>query len=419
MRRVNDGFVALALKATLVNGVMRTDDAEEAELYARLKRCMLAPQGIGVLNGSGQVLAWVQMFDDQKQIAAFLDHAVALKPGITERYMSFPRNRMDDRDVDPPAAPAESHAKGARCPARAAAKGATAKGGVTARLYGRALDAHGKPVADTVRQEHYVQDQFSISRELQAAIAMSLEIGRLPEDFGRLVATHAHLGHMDVRPLMEPNVGKLERADFKATKSGDAWRLDGTTEVASKQRINGSGEHIVKLTWTGFATFDGGRMTRLVLHARGTERLLFENGSRGPEAARLPGGRGIDQEGGVRYGIVGEPVSDENAVEGAGESIQEKMKRLGPAIERRRNAGRDMQPVGRLLEKFEPHMKEGRFKEAEAILDEALKLLDEEGSKVEKVESKVKWLGSLDAAKRDGRPVMYFLMLGDLDDPSC
>jgi len=56
------------------------------------------------------------------------------------------------------------------------------------------------------------------------------------------------------------------------------------------------------------------RLTRLLLAARGTEKLKW--GSKAmkaraktdDEVAFLPAGRFIDMECGVRYGIIGEPV---------------------------------------------------------------------------------------------------------------
>ena len=66
--------------------------------------------------------------------------------------------------------------------------------------------------------------------------------------------------------------------------------------------------HEVKLNWHGFFEMRGSRMTRLVLSARGTEKLKF-NSARGADfnqVAYLPGGHRIDMAGGVRYGFLSE-----------------------------------------------------------------------------------------------------------------
>ena len=57
----------------------------------------------------------------------------------------------------------------------------------------------------------------------------------------------------------------------------------------------------------------GNRMTRLLLVARGTEKL--KRGNKNEESGRLPGGHAvfIDLDCGVRYGIIGEPVPAEEA----------------------------------------------------------------------------------------------------------
>src|SRR5439155_19372084 len=75
IRRVNADFVPLALRAPLVNGANTLRDEDEKWLYQRINRAKLAPQGIGVLNSAGQVLVWTQMFDDDRSVLAFLDHA--------------------------------------------------------------------------------------------------------------------------------------------------------------------------------------------------------------------------------------------------------------------------------------------------------------------------------------------------------
>jgi hypothetical protein len=355
IRRVKADFVPLALRAPLVNGAQAVRDADERWLYQRINRAKLAPQGICVLNSAGQVLTWVQMFDDDQSVLGFLDHGLkrfrdkadAKEPVATERYMRFPSDKLEDLHDEtklPPVIAAE-HPKGKRCPAQQG-KGNGWPGGLVARLVGRALDEQGKPVTEVVRQEHYVEDQFGVSSEVQKALAQALaDAGtqrvRLPDAFGKLCATHAHLGHIDVRPCMclikdrAENKGEWKRCAFWARRAAPGketvlWRVEGESEVVSEVAINGPGVHNVKLTWEGFVEVQGNRLTRLVLAARGTEKLQFAKDDHPlkkvakDEVAFLPAGRPIDVEGGVSYGILGEAAAAEaEAPAGAAEPAEQ------------------------------------------------------------------------------------------------
>jgi Spy/CpxP family protein refolding chaperone len=57
--------------------------------------------------------------------------------------------------------------------------------------------------------------------------------------------------------------------------------------------------------------------------------------------------------------------------------IQEKMQRLDAGIQRRERASQDASNIGQLMGKLESLMREGRFKDAEEVLDHALQLLEE------------------------------------------
>jgi Spy/CpxP family protein refolding chaperone len=59
--------------------------------------------------------------------------------------------------------------------------------------------------------------------------------------------------------------------------------------------------------------------------------------------------------------------------------LQGKVKKVQEGVERWQLDGRDPTPIGEMMQEFEPLMKQGRHKEAEAVLDRALKLLDPEG----------------------------------------
>src|SRR5262249_44464507 len=155
-------------------------------------------------------------------------------------------------------------------------------GTVVARVYGRALDKDGKPLADTVSQEHYVEDRFHVPVGMQEALANSLaQAGpkgfRLAGGLTRLLVSHAFLGQLDVNPLggVPGGKGALKQGAFWAEKlpggNGSVrLRIDGTSEVAgvSSDGQNGDGrlwQHEVKLTWKGTIEMDGSRVARFLL----------------------------------------------------------------------------------------------------------------------------------------------------------
>jgi hypothetical protein len=354
IRRVKADFVPLALRAPLVNGAQAMRDTDEKWLYQRINRAKIAPQGLCVLNSAGQVLAWVQMFDDDQSVLAFLDHGLkrfqekadAKELVATERYMRFPSDKLEDLhdETKLPRIVAAGHPKGRPCPSQQG-KGNGSPGALVAQLVGRALDDQGKPVADVIRQEHYVEDQVSVSPEVQKALAQALadagtERVRLPEAFSKLFATHAHLGHIDVRPCMcmikdkAENKGEWKRCAFWARRAAPGketalWRVEGESDVVSEVAINAPGVHNVKLTWNGFVEVQGNRLTRLVLAARGREKLQFAKDDhpltkvKKDEVAFLPAGRPIDVEGGVCYGILGEAAAEAEAPAAAADPLEQ------------------------------------------------------------------------------------------------
>ena len=327
IKRVNADFVPVALKAGLVNN---PPDDEEGLLYREIERSKPAPQGICVVNSAGKVLNWTLRFDDDKSLLAFFDHAKerfdrypdAKKPVAAEVYEKFPSQRrkdVDDSGKDLPVL--DRHPDGKHCPAEPPLP----KGTLAARLIGRALDKDGKPVADTLRQENYIEDRFNIADQTQEKLAKALaDAGKgrveLPVEVTRLWVKQAYMGVLDVQPLDNPGRGKgeLMKCEFSATKVGDGkgptlWRIEGGSEafIDEKMANGGPGDmHEVKLTWHGFIEMDGNRMTRLVLSADGKEKLKFRStlGKVYSEVANLPGGRRIDMASEVRFGILGEPA---------------------------------------------------------------------------------------------------------------
>jgi hypothetical protein len=185
---VNADFVPVALKAALVN---YPPNDEEGRLYREIGRSKILPQGICVINSACKVLAWAEMFDDDNSVVTFLDHCLkrsaqlpdAKKPVPAERYMKFPSQKLADIE-DNGKAPviARRHAEGKSCPATPQVP----QGTIDARLFGRALNKDGKPVADTLRQENYIEDRFQVPVAMQAALAKALQgAGRDRFPFGR------------------------------------------------------------------------------------------------------------------------------------------------------------------------------------------------------------------------------------------
>jgi hypothetical protein len=330
IRRINADFIPLALRAPTVNGP-KAASADERWLYERVNHAKIAPQGICILNSAGQVLAWAQMFDDDQSVLGFLDYAAKRSREkadprdlvVTEQFMKYPSDKVKElRDEKklPITIPAE-HAKGTIC-SGSGGKGKVVPGSLVARIVGRALDDKGKPVADTVKQENYIEDQVGVSPGVQQALLKALagagdQRGRLPEDFSRTCASHAHLGHLDVQPCFcmikgrAENNGEWKRCELWARKfRGNVWRIEGHSEVVSDIGITGKGVHNVKLAWEGFLEIKGERVERLILSGRGTEKLQYTNNDntlardKKDEVSVLPAGRAVDINCGVRYGII-------------------------------------------------------------------------------------------------------------------
>jgi hypothetical protein len=329
IRRVNADFVPVALKAGLVN---YPPDDDEGWLYREIGRSKIVPQGICVVNSAGKVLDWVFMFDDDKSVLAFLDHAQmrfakfpdAKKVFPTERYMKFPSQKLPDIEDNGKVVPiVEGHPEGERCPAKPRVQ----QGTISARVFGRALDKDDKPVADTVRQENYVEDRFNVPVVSQEALAKTLaaagmERFRIADDLTRLLVAHAFMGELDVDPFGGQHGGKSLRTDctfwgqrIQADGNGPVRvHIAGKSEAAGFAREDGQNwRHQVKLAWEGLIEMKGNRMTRLLLVARGTEQLKRGNKYEEPPPRHAVF---IDLDCGVRFGIIGEPVPINKAKDG-------------------------------------------------------------------------------------------------------
>jgi hypothetical protein len=282
------------------------------------------------------VLDWVAMFDSDRSVLAFLDHARkrfrrypdAKVPVPAERYMKFPSEKLADvKDTGSAPLILERHPSGQSCPA----KPLLPRGTVLTRLFGRALDKDGKPVADTIRQEHYVEDRFHISITLQQALVRAAAAAGdkrfpIPNDLARLLVSHAYLGQLDVNPVAAPGgKGDLRHCRFWAWKVGPSrFRVEGRSEALGASDREGDGrlwKHEVKLDWEGLIEVQGERITRLLLVARGAEKLRWGNKqadlfTQQVDVARLPAGHAIDLACNVRYGLIGEPIPAAEATDG-------------------------------------------------------------------------------------------------------
>ncbi len=337
IRRINADFVPVSISMLGIlsmQGKYARPEDDEGKVLQSIYRSKVDYQGTCVLNSSGQVFAWVTMYDKNKDVLDFLDrglkrfrdHPDGKQAIMTERYFRFPSDRREDmKDEAKPQPIAERHAEGKHCPGWVDLP----RGTVVAKVIGRALDKDGKLSARMVNQEDFALDRFEVSVAMQEKLAKALANGdagriKLPDDLARLCMAHAFLGNKDAGPMSKVSVAAVvsdvKQCEFSAQRvkgSTSLWRVEGKTEVVGK---GGSGggfgfRNEVKLAWEGFIEMDGKHMKRFLLAARGTEK--FQYGSEGLKAAMkihdevkfLTAGRYINMDCGVRYGIIGEPVA--------------------------------------------------------------------------------------------------------------
>jgi hypothetical protein len=317
----------------------------EGDLYAEISRSKPAPQGICVANSSGKVLAWVLSFDDPSSLPKFLDYAREryeaspdnTEPVTAERFMRFPSRRLEDvadsgKQFQLPA----QHDRGDRCPALPRLESGTLVG----HIVGRPLDKNGQPIAETFRQEDYLEARWELppatqSRFLEALREAGEQRFRVPAEFARAVVSHAYLGQLDVSPLGGRQIGgqtQRDRIELHAQRMtnhqgpGIRVRIEGTSDVAGAQGPTGQRtdgrlwEHEVQLQWQGYADVNAreGQIGQIVLLAEGNERLKW-GGRRllladEPDVAHLMAGHPIDLACDVRYGMLAEPCEAHEVV---------------------------------------------------------------------------------------------------------
>lgn len=416
VRRVNEAFIPVALKAALINN---PPGGIEGGLLAEIGRSKPAPQGISSANSDGKVLTWALSFDDDASIETFLDHVAeryrqfpdAKKPVAAERFMKFSSRRLPDiADANQAMAIPATHAVDDRCPSRPAVESGTLVG----RIIGRALDGKGVPLTETTRQENYMEARHEVSvasqkKLVSAARGSKRGTFKIPREFTLEVIGPAYLGQLDVDPFgkmpgsrndkltfefwgepVDPNEGKEVRIRIEGSSTAE-----GAQAVGSQRRGDGAlWEHRVTLKWQGYADIKDGRVIRLTMLAEGDERLRWGNDrfhfGGEPDAAHLMAGRAIDLTCGVRYGLDLQSAAADEVVKGAATGggsqaqtarrIEGKIQRLQAGVRMRQQAGKEMAPIARLMQQFGPLMQRQKIVEAEALLDRVLSILEGEPS---------------------------------------
>jgi len=419
VRRVNNEFIPVALKAAMVNN---PPGGIEGDLYAEISRSKPAPQGICTANSAGKVLAWALSFDDEKSILTFLDHVAdryrqspnAANPATAERFMKFPSYKLADvSDTEMHFRVPERHASDDRCPAKPGLE----RGTLVGRIIGRALDSDGEPIADTIRQEHYMEARFEVPVfvQEQLSVAANRAAGKrfqLPDEFAQALITHAFLGQLDVNPMGGVPGSRNDKGKWKfegqqiESETSDVVKvyISGESDVEGGpdergRRMDGRDwEHRVTLRWQGYADIKDNRVIQLAMLASGDERLRWGNArlklTTESDVQHLMAGHPIDLECGVRYGLFAEPSADDEVVEGAvanrplsgqgpGPTLQAKMQRLQAGMKRLQQSGGNPSKIARQMKNFGPLMRQQKFKDAEAILDHTLNLIGDDGSNEE------------------------------------
>lgn len=322
--KIQEGFVPIALKAAQMG---RPPAGIEGQLYRELRRTQAAPQGIGVMNSAGKVLAWTLGFDNEQCVTEFFDQskvryeANAKSPVDTLRYRRYPSVEMeavpDDGSVFalPPA-----HGEGERCPGNLR----RGPGALPGRIVGRAFGDDGLPLSEVRTQDNYVEDVLEISKPMQDELveASRAATGRfkVPAAIARELVENAYLGMLDVNPLGGDRVRALLlelSIDFWAEQVADGrLKITGKSLAHAKNREDIPSDagrlwnHRVELDWRGFAELGDGRIDEIILSASGHEKLQWGGpGSHvSPNAADNPvahllGGRPLDLSCAVRYGV--------------------------------------------------------------------------------------------------------------------
>jgi len=251
--------------------------------------------------------------------------------------------------------------------------------------------------------------EISVAHQEQLAVAVKRADGKrfqVPDGFARSMISQAFLGQLDVNPLGDVPGSRNDHRRWAFTRqtiySGQPEitrvRLEGESSIEGGQDRGGNlsrggrlWEHRVTLKWQGYADVKDNRIIQLVMIANGDEQLRWGNARFNfpgkYDASHLMAGHPIDLECVVRYGLVAKPCSADEVVEGPlasrpgpgrgpGPELRAKMQRLQVGMKRLRQSGGNPSEIAQLMKNFGLLMRQQKLKEAEALLDEALKLLE-------------------------------------------
>ena len=377
-----------------------------------LSRSKIAPQGLCVLNSSGQALEWVMHFEGESAVESFLHHSLERfkqnqdggQANSTERYLKFPSQRLEDMQEEPRSALASAILQRTR--------GATPfSDEFVLQLTGRALDAKGNPLTDTLQQEHYVEHKIVMPPELEQALSQAA-MGKerrfaLPDGLSRLLIEHAFLGQLDVQPIVVHSQAQraLKTCSLWAEKIGkERLRIDGDSEVSVAADGRGGDKAVfsndVKLHWTGFADFNGTNLTSLLLLSRGFEKVRWASPGATSSATNkddalnvLTGGHIFDMAANVIFGFEGKATKTRSAAvasaaldraklaesDNLSHRIQQKLSKLQSSLPPRIAAGGDQELLEPRMHKIESLMRAERPDEAEHMLDSMLTMINTPG----------------------------------------
>ncbi len=247
IRRVNADFVPVALKAGLINN---PPDNDEGRLYREIGRSKILPQGVCVVNSAGKVLDWVFMFDDDKSVLDFLDHAKkrfaefpdASKPFPAERYKGFPSQKLANVDDGGKVMPmVERHRAGkAARRSRASRWGPSWCGFLAGRSTRMASPSPTRCTRKIISRTASTCPWPGKRGWRLALAAAGTNRFKIDDDLARVLISHAFMGELDLNPLGNLNGSKCKQMDcafwgrkIEADGNGPVWvQIDGESEVA-------------------------------------------------------------------------------------------------------------------------------------------------------------------------------------------
>ena len=325
----------MAVKARLAQ---QPPPGPEAPFYDELRRTQPAPQGMAVMNSSGNVLAWALAFDGDENILKFLEHArkrfeanpTADALPTAERFQRFPDHKLPDLpasstlDAQPDLKQGDYSSPGGY---------QAQEGSLSGRLVGRVVDEEGNLIDTGVRsQETYAEDRVEISKPAREALinaANSKDAGQpflIPKRFARELIDSAYLGMLDVNPLAGRNIGgtvlkeEIQLWGRQPPPTGESHTIEiwghtlceGEAAQLGRNTDGRDWKNRVELNWVGRIVIQKDELISLLAMGNGKEILHWNHGAANspPQgeaprtaAANLPAGRPIQFSGPVRFGI--------------------------------------------------------------------------------------------------------------------